>query len=490
MSGRSLFNGSFGDLVAAAHEAILLVDEAQQVIGFNPAAEALFGCSAAEALGSPLERFVPVRARAAHAGHVEQFTASEAVRARLTAGRRLTALRADGREIVVEVTLSRVETMAGGALRQWSAALLRDLSTEEALRVEVDVMTRRLYAALDATPVAVWITEDERIVYANRIAARLAAAADGEALRARTLESLLTPATLGALRAAGAWGGETLRGGPDATLRVPGQLRRGDGAVRDIEIVLAPLPDHGHSVVQMVIEDVTERRRAAAELERSGRALRRLQANVVEAREEERRRIARELHDELGQRLTALKMEVSALARRAGLRAADMPVSSMLAMLDETVAAVRRIASDLRPLMLDDLGLNAAIEWLARDTARRTGIDVSVQLAELPGPPEERLATALYRMVQEGLTNVVRHAQAHHVQVQLRRDGDAAELIVADDGIGLPDPGAVRDDAYGLLGLRERVAMLGGTLVLDNRPGGGARLAVRVPLAPRPQAGP
>jgi len=381
--------------------------------------------------------------------------ASAGVQKSRTARRRLAAVRADGREIGVEVTLSRVDAMAGGELRQWSAALVRDLSTEDALRGEVELMTRRLYAALDATPVAVWITEDERIVYANRIAARLAAAPDRV----------------------------------DPTVRVPGQLLRGDAALRDIEIVLASLPDHGHAVVQMVVDDVTEQRRRAAEQERSGRTLRRLQANVVEAREEERRRIARELHDELGQRLTALKMEVSSLAKRVGLHAADAPVSSMLAMLDETVAAVRRIASDLRPLMLDDLGLNAAIEWLARDTARRTGIDISVQLSEGPEPPDERLATALYRMVQEGLTNVVRHAQARQVQVQVRMNGDAVELTVTDDGVGLPEPGAVREDAYGLLGLRERVAMLGGTLTLDNRPGGGARLAVRVPLAHKPRAG-
>lgn len=477
---------SLGDVTAAAHEAIVLVDEGQRVIGFNPAAEALFGCSAGEALGASLDRFVPAWARARHAEQARRFVVSAEAQRNHAATRRLAAVRADGREIGVEVTLSHVHAMVGGEPRHWSAALVRDLSTEDALRGEVDLMTRRLFAALDATPVAVWITEDERIVYANRIAARLAAVPDGEALRARMLDSLLTPATLAALRAATA---EGALDASDPTVRVPGQLRREDAALRDIEIVLAPLPDHGHAVVQMVVDDVTEQRRHAAEQERSGRVLRRLQANVVEAREEERRRIARELHDELGQRLTALKMEVSSLAKRVGLQAADAPVGSMLAMLDETVAAVRRIASDLRPLMLDDLGLNAAIEWLVRDTARRTGIDISVQLSEAPESPGERLATALYRMVQEGLTNVVRHAQARHVQVQLRRDGDAIELTVTDDGIGLPEPAAVREDAYGLLGLRERVAMLGGTLMLENRPEGGARLAVRLPLVRKARAG-
>jgi two-component system sensor histidine kinase UhpB len=165
-------------------------------------------------------------------------------------------------------------------------------------------------------------------------------------------------------------------------------------------------------------------------------------------------------------------------------------VSNMFAMLDETVAAVRRIASDLRPLMLDDLGLTAAIEWLARDTARRTGIHFSVQLAELPGPPGGRIATALYRMVQEGLTNVVRHAQARQVQVRLDLDGDAAVLTVTDDGVGLPEATAVREDAYGLLGMRERAAMLGGTLAVENCEGGGVRLTIRMPLEVKGHAGP
>lgn len=475
--------GASGTLLAAAHDAIVLVDEGQNVVGFNAAAEVLFGCSAEQALGAPLERFVPKRARHVHAEHVRRFVASGELRRTLARERRVTALRADGREVAVELTLSRVQAMADGAVHHWSAALLRDLSTEQALREEVDVMTRRLYAALEATPVAVWITEDERISYANRLAARLAGAADGHSLRTRMLDSLLTPATLAALRAEGG------RIGIEPALRVPGQLQRADGELRDVEIALAPLPDHGHAVMQMVIDDVTERRRAAADLERSGRTLRRLQASVVEAREEERRRIARELHDELGQRLTALKMEVSSLAGRAGLHAAEVPVRGMLAMLDETVAAVRRIASDLRPLMLDDLGLNAAIEWLARDTARRTGIEITAQLSEMPEPPGGRLATALYRMVQEGLTNAVRHAQASHVTVQLRREGNALVLTVSDDGVGLPGPGALREDGYGLLGMRERAEMLGGTLTMENREEGGARLAVRVPLPRKARPG-
>jgi len=329
--------------------------------------------------------------------------------------------------------------------------------------------------------------QDERIDFANRAAALLVGERSGESLRGRSLGELLSASTLATLRLARrqALGPGDARGGPanPAAPRLAGQLTRPDGLLRDIEIAFAPLPDHGHDMVQLVIDDVTERQRAAVELERAGRTLRRLQASVVEAREEERRRISRELHDELGQRLTALKMEVTGLAERAGLATGDDRLLGMLTLLDETVAAVRRIASDLRPLMLDDLGLNAAVEWLARDMARRTGIDIEAALDEVQPEPGRRLATAVYRMVQEGLTNVVRHAQATRVRIELRQEDSTLVLRVSDNGVGLRADPLARDDGYGLLGMRERAAMLGGTLSADNQGlGGGARLEVRLPM--------
>ena len=139
-------------------------------------------------------------------------------------------------------------------------------------------------------------------------------------------------------------------------------------------IAIASLPDHGRTVVQMVITDISERARENRELERSRRTLRSLSANMVQAREDERRRIARELHDELGQRLTALKMELSSLGGDAAGSAPAGRIDAMLEMVDDTVATVRRIATELRPLMLDDLGLNAAIEWLADGWSRRMGV--------------------------------------------------------------------------------------------------------------------
>jgi signal transduction histidine kinase len=270
---------------------------------------------------------------------------------------------------------------------------------------------------------------------------------------------------------------------------VAGSIARLDGASREVEIAAAALPDHGRSVVQMVITDVTQRQQLLREQTRHREALRRLSASVVEAREEERRRIARELHDELGQRLTALKMELSSLGPAKGQQCDDARISGMLEMIDDTVASVRRIAADLRPMMLDDLGLNAAIEWLARDAARRLDMEITVRLGKEDPPVTQSAAIALYRMVQEALTNVARHARATDVNIEMRQEAGQLVLTVRDNGVGFPADLQHNEGRYGLLGIRERAYMLGGRLEVDNPPGGGGRLTVRLPLQAGGRAG-
>ena len=161
---------------------------------------------------------------------------------------------------------------------------------------------------------------------------------------------------------------------------VQGSIQRANGSLREVELVVATLPDHERSFVQMVINDITQRAREKKDLLRSRRTLRELSASMVEAREEERRRIARELHDELGQRLTALKLEMTACQRDHPDLAVGERAQAMLDMLDDTVASARRIAMDLRPLMLDDLGLPEAIDWLVNEFKRRTGMEVVTRL--------------------------------------------------------------------------------------------------------------
>jgi PAS domain S-box-containing protein len=357
---------------------------------------------------------------------------------------------------------------------------MRDASEESALEANLAALERRMRAVFELSPTAIWICEEDVLVYANRAAARLFGIAGIDGLVGQSVWALLHPDSHQPLRAELE---RTLTGQTVGAI-VGGRLTGSDGEPREVEIALAALPDHGRRTVQMVVSDVTERRREAADLRRSRRALRELSASVVESREEERRRIARELHDELGQRLTALKIDLTSLASQGTLAGNDARVAGMQAMLDDTLASVRRISSDLRPLMLDDLGLTAAIEWLARETSQRIGIPVHTRLPVADLAIDARVATALYRMVQEALTNVARHAQAQSVEVDLREDRDQLVLCVVDDGIGMSERALQRAGSFGLMGMRERAYMLGGQIEVVARPGGGTRLTVHVPKHP------
>lgn len=475
-------SGLFGirgaNIVHAAHEAIVITDDERRVVALNPAAQRLLLCSSEEALGRPLDRFVPLRDRGAHGELMRRFIAGGGQESRMAAMRKVTALRTDGREIPVEVMLSTVDLVDSSGPRRYFAALMRDLSEVQALATELDNLQRRQRAVFELSPVAIWIADGGHVVYANAAAARLFEVGDGRELSGRSIYEMVNAASHDTLRQQV----DRVLGGEIAPARFEGSLVGAKGELREVEIALAALPDHGRTTVQMVVSDLTQNRRTALEVERSRQMLRQLSANAVEAREADRRRIARELHDELGQRLTALKMDVATLADSTDPAARQARVDEMLSLIDETVAALRRISADLRPLMLDDLGLSAAIEWLAKDASRRLGIAIEVQVIELDPAPDGQLAIAIYRMVQEALTNVSRHARASRVRVVLNASDADLVLSVHDNGIGFPARALQRQGSFGLLGMRERAIMFGGSLAIDNPPGGGGRLTVRVPL--------
>jgi len=209
-------------------------------------------------------------------------------------------------------------------------------------------------------------------------------------------------------------------------------------------------------------------------------------ANAI--REEEKARLARELHDELAQSLTALKMDTIWVRDHAdgGLETVAGKLSEMVAMLDHTVAATRRIAADLRPLLLDDLGLVPAIEWLASSFTQRCGLPCNLCIPdELDLELQEPYATAVFRIVQESLVNVAKHAAASQVTVTLEKFSDAVVLVVQDDGRGFCMTAARKPQSLGLMGLRERAQLLGGTASIKSAPGQGTCIKVSIPLQQR-----
>lgn len=240
--------------------------------------------------------------------------------------------------------------------------------------------------------------------------------------------------------------------------------------------------------IKRELRDAATRRdhRAAAEqLVESRRQLQELSAYLQTVREEERARIARELHDGLGQMLTALKIDASRLRGRAAALddAMAQKLDGMAGLIDETIEAVRRISSDLRPVMLDDLGLKAALEWLVEEFGRRHE-DIRCELALGTDSLDvaDALATAAFRIVQECLNNAVKHAQASAIRVALdTRDGCLA-IEVRDNGRGLA-PQRTGRAGYGLISMRERAQALGGSFSLAAAPDGGVVVAVALPLA-------
>lgn len=238
-----------------------------------------------------------------------------------------------------------------------------------------------------------------------------------------------------------------------------------------------------------IFSDITERKRSEDELqkhqqrlEESEARLRELAAFLQTVREEERARIARELHDELGQALTALRIDLGWLRNKCstlGAPAADR-VGSALGVVEHSIVSLRRISEDLRPAMLDSLGLAAAVEHHVAQFSQRTGIPCDLTMNREEFDLDSNLATAVFRIIQEALTNVARHADASEISVRIDETDDGIRLTIQDNGRGFS--GANDKKTFGLLGMRERVTILGGSLDIDSQPDRGTRIDGWLPL--------
>jgi PAS domain S-box-containing protein len=338
-------------IVSSAMDAIISVNERQRIVVFNRAAEKIFRCPAAEALGSSLDRFIPAERREAHREHIRNFGVTGRTRCAAEGARALVAVRANGERFPVEIAVSRVHA-----------------GEEE------------LYTA--------------------------------------------------------------------------------------------------------ILRDITERKLAEQKLRRSEKQLRALAARVQSVTEAERLRISRELHDQLGQSLTAIKMELDWLVRKQGPRRKPWfeQVQRAMQLVDSTIGLVRKLSTELRPATLDTFGLCAALEFQVEEFQRRTGIQCCARMPQgkFDLSPEQRIA--VFRICQEALTNIARHAGASQVQVTLEETRRQASFTIRDDGKGFAMESLDHKGALGILGMRERALMLGGKLDIDSAPGAGTQVTLRIPL--------
>lgn len=343
-------NDRYHQTIDSVMDAIVAVDEKQNILFFNPAAERMFGLAASQAIGSPLARLIPEHLRGAHHLHVDRF--------------------------------------------MWS-----------------NVGSRSMGQQLDIAGV------------------------------------------------------------------------RADGTVFPIESTISQMTINGRRQFTAVLRDVTDRRRAEADLRAMNRQLRALSASLQDVREQERTRISRELHDELGQQLTGLKLDLSWLSKRLK-EGRELPPDTMEEMrrqLDEAIASVRRISTELRPLILDDLGFGEAVSWQAAEVTKRSGLEIRLNLEAAERVRNSDLATALFRIVQESLTNCVRHAQAGSVDISLLASDKDLVLTIRDDGRGFANE-ARQGGGIGLVSMRERADALGGHLDISSSPGAGTIIQVKISL--------
>ncbi len=263
------------------------------------------------------------------------------------------------------------------------------------------------------------------------------------------------------------------------------RLVRKDGSPAVLELEGIPVRRKGRVAgVQYLGRDITDRKIAEEELKKSRQQLRALSKHLQQSREQERAAIAREIHDDLGQSLTAIKMDISWLQ---GKIPEDQEVlrhkaQGTISLIDSAIQSVKRISAELRPGLLDDLGLPAAVEWQAGDYQKRSGININVSIAPEEIFLGEDLSIAIFRVCQESLTNIVRHSGATDAWVDLSKNSSSVELVVTDNGSGISEKEIAKKNSFGLIGMRERIHSFGGRIKISRIQDGGTKIAVRVPL--------
>ncbi|MDD5029565.1 MAG: response regulator [Rhodoferax sp.] len=245
--------------------------------------------------------------------------------------------------------------------------------------------------------------------------------------------------------------------------------------------ILKPFPER---ILSTVLAMALYKHQAEARLLTTTRQLKALSMRVLQVQEQERRRVAVELHDELGQALTAIKINLQLGERFKDKAPADL-YEENLRIVEDALQQVRTLATALRPSMLDDLGLAPALKWLAEQSASRGGFEVKFNHERSLARLSSEIETACFRIVQEALTNISRHAQAQQVEISLRREGSEMVLVVRDDGCGF-DPAAMCERAangasLGVLGMQERATLVGGRLDISSEPGHGSTVELRCP---------
>ena len=454
--------GTLKNLFEYAPDAIVAVDRAGQIVQANLQVESMFGYDRDELRGRPIEVLLPERLRDQHRRHRAVFS-TEPRRRPMGAGLRLFGLRKDGTEFPIDINLTPVEDRADGIVM----AVARDMTE----RREAQRRFRRL---LESAPDPMMlIASDGRIAIVNGHAERLFGYTRQELVQQPVTMIVPPPLHEDVERGIERFFQEPrmMRFGPDGGNEVYALHR--SGREIPLQLILSPLETEVGVLAVVAMRDLTERREADRqremlyeEIRTSRERLAVLSTRLLAAQETERRSIARGLHDEIGQALTAVSVNLQTLAG-----APDAPdrveiIEESIAVTQQTLRQVRDLSLDLRPSLLDDLGLGPALRWYLERSEQRLGCTITLDDDSSDTRYPAHIETTCFRIAQEAVTNVARHASAKRVHVLVRRTGTDLMLVVEDDGTGF-DVDAARDRAtrgqsLGLLGMEERATFAGG----------------------------
>jgi len=451
----------------SASQSILSVDSTGRVVMANRVAETMFGYSRDELLELPLETLIPERFREAHLEQRAAYFAAPKFRP-MGHGMELTGRRKDGTEFPVSIGLSHMHTKAGTLAVAFITELTGQRQIEEALRESEE----RFSLFMKHLPAAAFMKDLEgRYVYVNPGFGKLSSQPPSRCIGASDLD--FWPGSAEGLRALDRRVIQTRSAITAEDSRIAA------GELRHFQTVGFPIPNQtGEPVlVAGIAVEITERIRA----ERDRQAL---LARLATAQEEERRRISRELHDDLTQRLAGLAMDLGSLAAERPASAA--PLKKSLRALQRRVVhaaeATRHIAHELHPSELDDLGLVAALRSYSEEFGRREGVEIGFASHNVPKELKREIASCLYKVTQESLRNVAKHAGAKLVSVTLDGAADRIRLHVKDSGVGFRAWSAESKVGLGILSMKERVGLLHGSFAISSQPGRGAEVTVELPL--------
>lgn len=478
----------FKGLLESAPDAMVIADESGKIVLLNKQSELLFGYDKQELIGQPVEKLIPVSQRERHMRHRQNYSGEPRVRP-MGAGLELFAVRKDGTLIPVEISLSPLPSIEGSLV----IAAIRDVT--ERKKAE-----DKFKGLLESAPDAMIVTDQKGCIVLANHQSELLFHYKREELMGKPVEMLI-PTEVRERHTE-----HRKRYFNSSNVRPMGAglelfAVRKDGSKFPVEISLSPLITSEGKLVVAAIRDITEKKNSehllnkfneeltkqvaekTSEIHENAEQLRQLTAHLQHIREEERETMAREIHDQLGQMLTGLKMDVSWLLKE--INPKDNIISfkfkSSLSLLDDIVKTVRRISTELHPGILDDLGLIAALEWQSNEFEKRSGIKVVFESPDDDINVIGSAAIGIFRIYQESLTNIARHAAASKIHALLKIEDNYLWLIITDNGKGFDTSVKSPNKSLGLIGMRERALMMDGKCEVSSAPGKGTTIKLIVP---------